>query len=149
MMDRKFYKKVAMIAIPVALQGLVSSSLTLLDNMMVSSLSETALSSVNLGVQLFNIQWMMVFGFCTGCSTFLTQLWGARETDNIKRVMGFAVVVTGFAVVPGFAVVETAVVCVVVDVVTVVVAGAVVVVTAVSASRSSHERDLPATAFST
>ncbi len=44
MMDRKFYKKVAMIAIPVALQGLVSSSLTLLDNMMVSSLSETALS---------------------------------------------------------------------------------------------------------
>jgi putative MATE family efflux protein len=94
MMDRKFYKKVAMIAIPVALQGLVSSSLTLLDNMMVSSLSETALSSVNLGVQLFNIQWMMVFGFCTGCSTFLTQLWGAREADNIKRVMSFAVVNT-------------------------------------------------------
>ena len=94
MMDRKFYGKVARIAIPVALQGLVSASLTLLDNMMVSSLSETALSSVNLGVQLFNIQWMMVFGFCTGCSTFLTQLWGAKDTDNIKRVMGFAMVNT-------------------------------------------------------
>ncbi|MBO4861991.1 MAG: MATE family efflux transporter [Firmicutes bacterium] len=93
-MDRKFYGKVARIAIPVALQGLVSASLTLLDNMMVSSLSETALSSVNLGVQLFNIQWMMVFGFCTGCSTFLTQLWGAKDTDNIKRVMGFAMVNT-------------------------------------------------------
>ena len=94
MMDRKFYGKVARIAIPVALQGLVSASLTLLDNMMVSSLSETALSSVNLGVQLFNIQWMMVFGFCTGCSTFLTQLWGAKDTDNIKKVMGFAMVNT-------------------------------------------------------
>ena len=93
-MDRKFYGKVARIAIPVALQGLVSSSLTLLDNMMVSSLSETSLSAVNLGVQLFNIQWMMVFGFCTGCSTFLTQLWGAGETGSIKKVMGFAMVNT-------------------------------------------------------
>ena len=93
-MDRRFYGKVARIAIPVALQGLVSSSLTLLDNMMVSSLSETALSSVNLGVQLFNIQWMMVFGFCTGCSTFLTQLWGAQEKDSIKKVLGFAMVNT-------------------------------------------------------
>ena len=94
MQDKGFYKKVARIAIPVALQGLISSSLTLLDNMMVSSLSETALSSVNLGVQLFNIQWMMVFGFCTGCSTFLTQFWGAQDRDNIRRVMGFAMINT-------------------------------------------------------
>ena len=93
-MDRRFYGKVARIAIPVALQGLVSSSLTLLDNMMVSSLSETALSSVNLGVQLFNIQWMMVFGFCTGCSTFLTQFWGAQDARNVRKVMGFAAVNT-------------------------------------------------------
>ena len=89
MNDRQFYKKVAMIAVPVALQGLISSSLTLLDNMMVSSLSETALSAVNLGVQLFNIQWMMVFGFCTGGSTFLTQFWGAQDRENIRKVVGF------------------------------------------------------------
>ena len=93
-MNKQFYKKVAMIAVPVALQGLISSSLTLLDNMMVSSLSETALSSVNLGIQLFNIQWMMVFGFCTGCSTFLTQFWGAKDEHSIRRVMGFAVINT-------------------------------------------------------
>ncbi len=92
--NKQFYRKVAMIAVPVALQGLISSSLTLLDNMMVSSLSETALSAVNLGIQLFNIQWMMVFGFCTGCSTFLTQFWGAQDTRSVRRVMGFAAVNT-------------------------------------------------------
>ena len=94
MNNRQFYKRVAMIAVPVALQGLISSSLTLLDNMMVSSVSETALSAVNLGAQLFNIQWMMVFGFCTGCSTFLTQFWGAQDEKNIRRVTGFAMVNT-------------------------------------------------------
>ena len=92
--NRQFYRKVAMIAVPVALQGLISSSLTLLDNMMVSSLSETALSAVNIGVQLFNIQWMMIFGFCTGCSTFLTQFWGAEDAKSIRKVMGFASVNT-------------------------------------------------------
>ena len=92
--NKQFYRKVAMIAVPVALQGLISSSLTLLDNMMVSSLSETALSAVNLGIQLFNIQWMMVFGFCTGCSTFLTQFWGAQDARNVRKVMGFAAVNT-------------------------------------------------------
>jgi len=94
MKNSSFYKKVAMIAIPVALQGLISSSLTLLDNMMVSSVSETALSAVNLGAQLFNIQWMVVFGFCTGCSTFLTQFWGAQDRENIRKVTGFAIVNT-------------------------------------------------------
>ena len=94
MNNRQFYRKVAMIAVPVALQGLISSSLTLLDNMMVSSLSETALSAVNLGVQLFNIQWMMVFGFCTGGSTFLTQFWGAGDRESIRKVVGFTTVNT-------------------------------------------------------
>ncbi len=94
MNNRQFYKKVAMIAVPVALQGLISSSLTLLDNMMVSSLSETALSAVNLGVQLFNIQWMMVFGFCTGGSTFLTQFWGAQDRGSIRKVVGFTTINT-------------------------------------------------------
>ena len=90
MSDSRFYAKVAKIAVPVALQGLISASLTLLDNMMVSSLSETALSAVNLGVQLFNVQWMMVFGFCTGCSTFLTQFWGAGDVKSLRKVTGLA-----------------------------------------------------------
>ena len=72
------------------LQSLVSSSLTLLDNLMVSSLSEAALSSVGLAIQLFGVQWMMIFGFCTGCSTFYTQFWGLRDTRNIKKVIGIA-----------------------------------------------------------
>ena len=94
MNNRQFYRKVAMIAVPVALQGLISSSLTLLDNMMVSSLSEAALSAVNLGTQLFHIQWMMVFGFCTGGSTFLTQFWGAGERESIRKVVGFTTINT-------------------------------------------------------
>ena len=90
-MDNKsFYKTLIRITLPMMLQNLVSSSLTLLDNLMVSSLSEAALSSVGLAIQLFGVQWMMIFGFCTGCSTFYTQFWGLRDTKSIKKVIGIA-----------------------------------------------------------
>ncbi len=88
--NRSFYRTLIRISLPMMLQSLVSSSLTLLDNLMVSSLSEAALSSVGLAIQLFGVQWMMIFGFCTGCSTFYTQFWGLRDTRNIKKVIGIA-----------------------------------------------------------
>ena len=90
MNDRSFYRTLIRISLPMMLQNLVSASLTLLDNLMVSSLSEAALSAVGLAIQLFAVQWMMVFGFCTGCSTFFTQFWGLRDVTNIKKVIGIA-----------------------------------------------------------
>ena len=88
--NRKFYKKLVKIALPIALQGLISSSLTLLDNLMVSSLGELSLTSVGLATQTFTIEWMLIFGFCSGCATFYTQFWGIRELKNIRKVIGLA-----------------------------------------------------------
>ena len=88
--DKNFYKKLIGIALPIALQSLISSSLTLLDNLMVSKLGELALTSVGLATQSFSLQWMMIFGFCSGCSTFFTQFWGVRDLKNIRKTVGVA-----------------------------------------------------------
>lgn len=89
--DKAFYRTLAAVALPIALQSLVSSSLTLVDNLMVGQLGETALGSVGLATQIFHIHWMVLFGFCTGCSTFTTQFWGVRDVANIRRVAGLGV----------------------------------------------------------
>ena len=88
--DKQFYKKLISIALPISLQSLISSSLTLLDNLMVSSLGELSLASVGLATQTFSIEWMMIFGFCSGCATFYTQFWGVKDMKNIRRVIGLA-----------------------------------------------------------
>lgn len=88
--DKEFYKKLIRIALPIALQGLISSSLTLLDNLMVSRLGELSLTSVGLATQSFTIQWMMIFGFCSGCGTFYSQFWGVKDIKNIRKVIGIA-----------------------------------------------------------
>lgn len=86
--NRQFAKTLAAIAVPIALQMLVSGSFTLVDNVMVGSLGELALTSTGLATQIFSVHWMMVFGFCTGCSTFFSQFWGTKDVKNIKKVIG-------------------------------------------------------------
>lgn len=78
---------------PIALQNLIASSLSLIDNLMVGSLGEAELAAVGLSTQIFSIHWMMLFGFCSGCATFMAQFWGAKDVGNIRRVIGFALTV--------------------------------------------------------
>ena len=91
--NKNFYKTLAAVALPIALQSLISSSLVLVDNLMVGQLGESALTSVGLAIQIFHIQWMVLFGFCTGCATFVTQFWGVRDLGNIRKVAGLGVAI--------------------------------------------------------
>jgi putative MATE family efflux protein len=79
------------VALPIALQSLIASSLNLVDNLIVGRLGETALASVGLSVQIFFVHWMVLFGFSSGAATFMAQFWGKRDLANIRRTVGVAV----------------------------------------------------------
>ncbi|MCQ2561980.1 MAG: polysaccharide biosynthesis C-terminal domain-containing protein, partial [Clostridia bacterium] len=88
--NRQFYRTLLAIAVPIALQNLIASSFTMVDNIMVGKMGETALASVGLATQLFSVQWMMIFGLCSGCSTFYSQFWGTSDVKSIRKTLGFA-----------------------------------------------------------
>lgn len=81
------------VALPIALQSLIGSSLSLIDNLMVGSLGELELNAVGVSVQIFFIHWMLLFGFCGGAATFISQFFGVKDFGNIRRTTGFAVTV--------------------------------------------------------
>ncbi|MBQ2677604.1 MAG: MATE family efflux transporter [Firmicutes bacterium] len=87
---RLLYRALIKVALPIALQSLIGSSLNLVDNMMVGSLGEGPLAAVGVGVQIFLIFWMICYGFCSGCATFMAQFWGAKDLPHIRRTIGFA-----------------------------------------------------------
>ena len=91
--NRNFYRTLAMVVLPIALQNLITSSLSLIDNLMVGSLGEAELAAVGLATQIYFIQWMMLFGFCSGCATFVSQFWGTKDVTSIRKVIGFALTV--------------------------------------------------------
>lgn len=91
--SKQLYKTLAVVALPIALQNLIASSLSLVDNLMVGSLGEEELAAVGLATQIFFIQWMVLFGFCSGCATFIAQFWGTQDLPSIRKVVGFALTV--------------------------------------------------------
>lgn len=91
------YGKLAKIAIPISIQGVVSATLGLVDNLMVGSLGEAELAAVGIATQLFHIHYMLLFGFISGTATFMAQFYGTKDFQNIKKVLGFAITVAAFA----------------------------------------------------
>ncbi|HWQ79811.1 MAG TPA: MATE family efflux transporter [Anaerovoracaceae bacterium] len=92
--SKSLYKTLARVAFPIALQSLIASSLNLIDNLMVGSLGEVELAAVGLSTQLFFVHFGVMFGFASGSAAFMAQFWGKKDVQSIRKVTGFAVLVS-------------------------------------------------------
>jgi putative MATE family efflux protein len=92
--NSQLYKNLIRIALPIALQSLISSTLNLVDTLMIGQLGELELASVGLSVQLYFVQYMLLFGLVSGASTFISQFWGIKDLTNIRKVVGFTITVS-------------------------------------------------------
>ena len=88
---REVNRKIARIASPIAVQGVVTATLTMVDNLMVGMLGETQLAAVGVATQIFMVHFMILFGFVSGTATFMAQFYGTRDMANIRKVIGFAI----------------------------------------------------------
>ncbi|MBL4937408.1 MATE family efflux transporter [Clostridium sp. YIM B02515] len=86
--DKKFFKSMLKLAIPIALQNLILSSLNLVDTIIIGGLGETAIASVGLANQYFFLLNLLLFGITSGSSIFTAQYWGNKDIKNIRRVLG-------------------------------------------------------------
>lgn len=82
-------RKLVRIAAPIAIQGIVSATLTMVDNIMVGFLGETELAAVGISSQLFMVHYLVLFGILSGSATFMAQFYGTKDMANIRKVIGF------------------------------------------------------------
>ena len=82
-------RKLVKIATPIAIQGIVSATLSMVDNIMVGFLGETELAAVGVGSQLFMVHYLVLFGILSGSATFMAQFYGTKDMNNIRKVIGF------------------------------------------------------------
>lgn len=88
--DKVFYKTMLTIALPAAFQSLLSLLVVFADNIMVSSLGNTALSAVSMSNSVTALFTALMFGLASGSSTLISQYWGKKDMGKIKEI--FAVV---------------------------------------------------------
>lgn len=85
--DRSFYRSLIALAIPVALQNLITFAVSFADNLMVGSLGDTAVSGVYMGSQIQTFLQMFSGGIEGAILILAAQYWGKRDTASIKRII--------------------------------------------------------------
>lgn len=71
--DREFYKTVAVIAIPISLQSLITIGVNMMDTIMLGSMGEVALSASSLANQFINIFHICCMGIGMGASVLTSR----------------------------------------------------------------------------
>lgn len=85
--DRRFYKEVAVIAIPVALQGLITIGVNIADTLMIGMLGERQLSAAALATQYLNVFNSLCMGLSMGASVLASRYWGMQEMQSLKKTI--------------------------------------------------------------
>ena len=82
-----FYKSVFKLALPIALQSLISIGVNMLDTIMVGSLGETALSATSLANSFITIYHIFCMGLGMGASVLVSRYWGMKKValENISN----------------------------------------------------------------
>jgi putative MATE family efflux protein len=91
--DREFMRSMLVLALPVALQQLISASLNMVDVLMVGQLGETAVAALGLANQIFFLLILFLFGVTSGMSIFTAQYWGKGDVENIRKVLGICLAI--------------------------------------------------------
>lgn len=90
--DKKFYRTLIILAVPIIIQNLLVSSLNMVDTMMIGAVGENEIAAVGISNQYFLIYQMLLGGIAGGCTVFISQFWGAGNKENIKRILGVGLV---------------------------------------------------------
>ena len=90
--NKKFYKMLISLCIPIIIQNLISTSVNVIDTVMISSLGETSIASIGVANQFFFLFNMTLSGLTGGAGLFISQFFGKNDIKNIRKVTGLNVV---------------------------------------------------------
>ncbi|MCL2771921.1 MAG: MATE family efflux transporter [Oscillospiraceae bacterium] len=93
--DKSFYKMLVFIALPVALQSIISLGLVFSDNIMVGNIrehTEIVFAGVTQANAITTLFTFFIKGLGGGASLLISQYWGKKDLDRIKTV--FSIIFT-------------------------------------------------------
>lgn len=94
--DKNFYRSLLVLAIPVALQNLITFGVTLADNLMTGALGDAAISGVYMGGQIQLLLQLFSGGIEGAILILAAQYWGKEDSGSIKRIISIGVHFTLF-----------------------------------------------------
>lgn len=94
--DKTFLSKFVKIALPVMLSGFVTFLVSFLDNIMVGTVSNEAVSGVYAANQVTYLYNLAIFGLLEGAGVFIQQFTGKKDYDRIRDCYRFKIISSFF-----------------------------------------------------
>ncbi|MBR3763679.1 MAG: MATE family efflux transporter [Clostridia bacterium] len=88
---RAFYRNALAIMLPIALQNLMDTAVGSADVVMLSYVSQEALSASSLAGQVAFIMSNLIYGLSSASAVMAAQYWGKGDKTAVERVLGIAV----------------------------------------------------------
>ncbi len=85
---KTFYRNFFLLALPMAFQSVLTTSVNLIDNIMIGQLGDVSIAAVGLANKVFFVYSLVIFGMCGGASAFVTQFRGKNDLKGIKQAVG-------------------------------------------------------------
>ena len=85
--EKNFYKLILSIALPIAVQNLITFAVSMIDTMMLGSLGEVQLSAASISNNLFFILTILIFGLAGGSNILISQYWGKGDVKTIHKIL--------------------------------------------------------------
>jgi len=86
-----FYRKALAIALPVMLQQLIMSMVSLVDNFMVAGLGDVSMAAVNVTNHLSFVFFVITNVLCQAGGIYIAQFNGANDPDGMKNAFSFKI----------------------------------------------------------
>jgi len=87
-----FYREALAIALPVMLQQLIMSMVSLIDNFMVAGLGDISMAAVNVTNQLNFIFFVIINTICQAGGIYVAQFKGADDPEGMRQAFRFKII---------------------------------------------------------
>ena len=92
--EKDFTRTMLRVALPIAMQNLVSASAHIVDGLMVAGLGDAHYAAVTQAGRYSFLFQLFLFGAASGSSIFFSQFWGKKDTAGIRKVMSLCLRIT-------------------------------------------------------
>ncbi len=84
------------LVLPIALQNLISTGVSLIDVVMLGRLDQTSLSAASLAGQVMFLLNIVYFGLASSITILASQYWGKQDRDTVARILGIGLIIGMF-----------------------------------------------------
>lgn len=99
--DRRFYRKILAVSIPIMIQSGITNFVGLLDNIMVGRLGTEAMSGVSIVNQFLFIFQLLIFGAVSAAGIFTAQYHGLGDREGVRHTFRFKLLINIIATLLG------------------------------------------------